>query len=28
LARTTLTFTLSGSAAFCAAFRESFELDG
>jgi hypothetical protein len=28
LARTTLTFTLSGSAAFCEAFRERFELDG
>ena len=28
LARTTLTFTLSGSAAFCEAFRERFGLDG
>jgi hypothetical protein len=28
LARTTLTFTLSGSAAFCEAFRERLELDG
>lgn len=28
LARTTLTCTLSGSAAFCAAFREKFKLDG
>lgn len=28
VARTTLTFTLSGSAAFCEAFRERFGLDG
>lgn len=27
-ARTTLTITLSGSAAFCEAFREEFALDG